>query len=231
MALRRYARFTIPILTLGLWVSPVAATDHVQEQIAAQLPGWTIAQMAKGDLNQDSRTDVVVTLQQPGASDEGTPGMAMLAIFFGGPGGTLRLHTKAPQAVCVGCGGPRASFIEVLGSPSISAKGILNVTYEGGSREAWTVVFKWRYDVKTDHFILIGETRENRDTLSDGGEMPPGEVTSEDINYSSGRMIRTISKGGTQRCRVKPALRAITLADFDFESFAGEDRFVEDSCK
>ena len=118
-----------------------------------------------------------------------------------------------------------------MGSPSISAKGILNVTYEGGSREAWTVVFKWRYDVKTGHFILIGETRQNRDTLSDNGEMPPGEVSAEDINYSSGKMIRTISKGGTQHCRVKPALRAINLAGFDFETFAGEDRFVEDSCE
>ena len=90
MALRRYARFTIPMLTLCLGTNLAAATDAVPQQIAAQLPGWTIAQMVKGDLNRDSLVDVVVALQQPEASEEGTPGRAMLAIFLGGPGGTLR---------------------------------------------------------------------------------------------------------------------------------------------
>ena len=67
--------------------------------------------------------------------------------------------------------------------------------------------------------------------MYDDGEVEPGEVISEDINYASGKMIRTINKVGTQHCRVKPAWRAINLADFDFESSSGEDRFVEDSCK
>ena len=181
------------MLTLWLAAGPAAAAEPVETQIAAQLPGWTLAQVAKGDLNGDSLTDVAVTLRRPGPKGDGAPGKAMLAIFLGGPGGTLRLHTKAPKAVCTGCGGAKAPFDEVLGTPSISAKGILGVTYEGGSREAWTVLLKWRYDAKSNRFVLIGETRDNRDTLADNGEMEPGQVSSEDINYLSGKMIRIIS--------------------------------------
>src|SRR6185436_5039339 len=137
------------------------------------------------------------------------------------------LHTKAPKAVCVGCGGPKASFTDVLGSPAINAKGILGMTYEGGSREMWTMLYKWRYDAKSDRFLLIGETSDYADTLADDGELEPGQVQSEDINYLSGKMIRKVSKRGTQHCAVKPSLRAIDLARFDFEKSSEDDKFVK----
>jgi hypothetical protein len=219
------------MLTLCLAAGPAAAVDPIAAQIAAQLPGWTVAQMAKGDLNGDSLADVAVTLRRPGPGAEGAPAKVMLAIFLAGPGGTLRLHTKAAKAVCIDCGGAKGPFDEVLGTPSINTKGILGITYQGGSRETWTVFLKWRYDAKANRFLLIGETRDYADTLADDGEIEPGEVSAEDINYLSGKMIRTISKGGTQHCRVKPAWRAINLARFDFEGSSGDDRFVEDSCK
>src|SRR3954471_10387226 len=73
---------------------------------------------------------------------------ALLVVFLGGPDGKLRLHTQVPKAVCVGCGGAKGSFDSVLGELSITPKGVLVVTYEGGSREMWTATYKWRHDAK-----------------------------------------------------------------------------------
>jgi hypothetical protein len=145
-------------------------------------------------------------------------------------GGKLRLHTEAPKAVCPGCGGPKGSWGGVLGDPSI-AKGILTMEYLGGSRELWVFKQKWRLDPRKDRFVLIGETRENSDTIAEDGQMEPGQLSFEDINHLSGKVLRRISHRGTRRCQVKPELRGLELAGFDWEKHTEGDRFVKGSCR
>jgi len=90
-----------------------------------------------------------------------------------------------------------------------------------------------RHDAKADRFLLIGETHDAHDTLADDGELEAGQVSSEDINYLSGKMLRAISKGGTQVCKVKPRRRPVELRSFDFEAEQARegDKFVAGSCK
>jgi hypothetical protein len=220
-------------MTMTLFVALLAAatggvSDPVETQAEAAFPGWTMERKAAGDLNGDSRVDVVVTLRREGKETA----QGMLAVFLCEADGKLRLHTRAPKAVCVGCGGPKAPFDEVLGEPSITPKGILSVAYEGGSREMWTWTFKWRYDASVDRFLLIGETQAVVDTLSDDGELDPGQVSFEDINYLSGKMRRTISQRGTQTCDVKRTLNTTQLGTFNFEKYAWDtEKAVKGSCK
>jgi hypothetical protein len=58
-------------------------------------------------------------------------------------------------------------------------------------------------------------------------------VSNEDINYLSGKMLRTISKGGTQTCKVKQNRRPLELRLFDLESEQAREgeKFVTGSCK
>ena len=67
-------------------------------------------------------------------------------------------------------------------------KNVLFITYEGGARDKWTEVFKWRLDASKRDFVLIGSTYEVEDTV---GKDPKETV---DINYVTGRVNRVIGK-------------------------------------
>jgi hypothetical protein len=62
--------------------------------------------------------------------------------------------------------------------------------------------------------------------------MEAGELQSEDVNFVTGKMIRTLSRKGAFKCKVTPGVASATLADFDYEQFAGLGQlFVDGSCK
>ncbi|HYV46352.1 MAG TPA: hypothetical protein VFA20_15895 [Myxococcaceae bacterium] len=225
----------LPIRACGAAVAVLllggARPSPLEAQLAKDFPGWTVDEKAQGDLNGDSVKDWAVTLKRP---SEGGAGRLepMLAIYLGTKGGGLELHTRAPRAVCIGCGGVKSSPDGVIGVPTITPRGVLELAYEGGSREAWSDTHKWRYDAGKDAFELIGRTYVVRDTLSEDGHMEPGEMESEDINFSTGKMVRTLSGKGAFTCKVKPGVASAKLAEFDYEHFTDiEQLFVDGSCK
>ena len=217
------------LLLLALLHAEAAPAKSIDAQIAAALPDFRLLRQAEGDLNGDGLPDIAAVLQEKGDGSDG-PRAGMLAVFLRTTAGKLRLHTRAPDAVCPGCGGPKGDWSGVLGDPSI-AKGILTMEYLGGSRDLWVFKQKWRLDPRKDRFVLIGETREDSDTLSDDGEVEPGQLSFEEINYLSGKMTRRISHRGTRHCQVRPELRGLELADFDWEAHTEGDRFVKGSCR
>jgi hypothetical protein len=220
------------VLDLLLAFAAEAPADPIEAALAGAFPGYQLAEQAAGDLDGDGRKDVVMTAKKPAPEGESDGEVRpLLAVFLGTAEGKLRLDTSAPQAVCVGCGGAKAPFGEVLGTPSIDKRGVLTVTYEGGSREMWSIQLKWRRDRKTNRFALIGETATYADTLSEDGKLERGSVEREDINYATGKMTRKISGEGTYRCDVKPGIAAPDLARFDFQARGDDDRFVKGSCK
>lgn len=223
------------LLAVLVWLLAVVTSgEPVEKEIAAAFPGWTVVDRASGDLDGDQVADLAVTVQRP-APEQSESGNyeGALAVFLRGADGALRLQTRAPKAVCFGCGGVKGIAVRALGAPSINAKGILIVTYTGGSRQMWDLTYKWRYEAKTDRFLLVGETHHIVDTHSDDGELDAGQVSSEDINYLSGKMLRTISKGGTQSCKVKRRAGRAELRTFDIEAEQGDDhdRSVKGSCR
>jgi hypothetical protein len=202
---------TIALLLALANPPPAPAAGPLEAKVAEEFKGWAIVGKAVGDLNGDSLPDAAVTLRR--GDDH-----AMLAVLLGTPAGGFRVHTRAPGAVCVNCGA--LVYGDLVGAPAINAKGILLLTYEGGGTSLeWTAVLKWRHDRKTDRFLLIGETREYRNTKEGG-------TSDEDINYLTHKMLRD---GGAERCRVKPW--TTDLRRFDWEKEGLADREVEGSCK
>jgi hypothetical protein len=212
----------------GASAGAVAAPPPIEIQVARDFPGWSIDSRVEGDLDGDGQRDTVVVLKRI-RSPESPEGA--LAVYLALRDGRLALHTKAPRAVCTGCGGVKVDPDAVVGEPAITSKGILTLTYAGGSREMWSFTTKWRLDRSSNRFLLIGDTYDVVDTIAEGPDTS-GDVSHEDINYSTLRMLRKLAGKGTFACRVRPDLARIALGSFDFEKYAQEpQRFVDGTCK
>lgn len=182
--------------------------------IHRDFPGWKIHQQVRGSLNGDIDDDMAAILSRPA---EGTDenGQALLVVYLDDGHGGYKLHTKARKAVCVGCGGPKAAMGEVLGEVDIS-KGLLHITYEGGSREVFSDELKWRLDPKKNKFLLIGETRRVTDTAGDEPDV------TLDINYATLKEEKLTGKKKTS-CAVARKFRAVELSAFDYDGKHVED--------
>lgn len=200
-------RFLLTLALLCLLSHPARA-DTIEDVTKRDFSGYDLFAQTAGDLNGDSKTDYVAIMFKPAKSDD-EQGEAMLAIYLA-DGDKLKLHTKADKAICVGCGGPKAVSAQPFGDLSITG-GVLNITLEGGSREEYTLVEKWRLDKKAGKFILIGESNDAVDTAGE----EPEDI--RDINYSTLKMDRTI--GGKKRsCKVDPQFKGQELSTFDYEN-------------
>jgi hypothetical protein len=176
--------------------------------VSHDFSGWTTHQVAQGDLNGDGNPDAAIILSKPAEGDDEN-GQALLVVYLDDGQGNYKLHTEAPKAICVGCGGPKAAMGEPLGELSI-VKGQLHVTYEGGSREAFSDELKWRLDKDQKNFVLIGETHQVTDTA---GEEPDKTL---DINFLAMKAEVTVGKKRIF-CTVPPDVAAIDLAGFDYD--------------
>lgn len=98
------------------------------------------------------------------------------------------------------------------------SKGLLLISYQGGSREAFSDVLKWRYDSKKRKFILIGETNQDTDTI---GDEPTDRI---DINYATMTMERRVGRR-KKSCSVPAAFRTLELTSFDYEGKHFDDLY------
>lgn len=196
------------VSALIVMAAGTARAAEPESVIRRDFPGWKIHQQVRGSLNGDIDDDVAAILSKPA---EGTDenGQALLVVYLDDGHGGYKLHTKARKAICVGCGGPKAAMGEPLGDISIS-KGLLHVTYEGGSREVFNDELKWRLDAKKNKFLLIGETRHVTDTVGD----EPEETL--DINYAALKEEKAIGKAKVS-CPVKARFKALDLSSFDYD--------------
>ena len=170
--------------------------------------GWKIHQLVRGSLDGDADDDLAAILSKPAEGNDEN-GQALLVVYLDDGKGGYKLHTRARKAVCVGCGGPKAAMGEPMGELSIS-RGLLHVTYEGGSREVFSDELKWRLDAKRNKFLLIGETRRVTDTLGDA----PDETL--DVNYAS---LRAEEKSGKRKtsCTLGAKYKSLELSAFDYD--------------
>ncbi len=184
----------------------------IENNIGRDFRGFSVFEKVAGDLNGDGVVDYVATLWKNHLRT------APVVVYFGNGKGDFILQTKAPVANCFWCGGMKGTPNEPIGRLSINNKGILVMTFKGGSREVWTDVLKWRFDKKQKEFFLIGETYTSVDNF---GEEPTERT---DINYSTGKMEKNIGKKG-KICQFSLPLKMI-LRTFDFENQHVGDLFL-----
>lgn len=198
--------FTILLMIFAI----TTAHADIDALLAKDFPGWDIDHQVTGNLDGDNTPDAAAVIwQQP--KDEESRGNALLVVYLNG-----KLHTKAENATCIGCGGPKASFDQPLGTLKITDKGLLTVSYSGGARSMYDIVMKWRLDKPADKFLLIGESTTTTDTL---GEYPEEFM---DINYSTLNASRRTGKK-TVTCPVSPQQKLQELSGFDYYEKHGND--------
>lgn len=198
----------------------------VSAKIMALHKGWVLETQTLGDLNGDSTQDVVAVLKRT-SKKEDEPLEALLVVYFVDKAGSLSKALEAPHVLCFECGG-------IKGAPlpfefEIKNK-VLGIRYEGGSREAFSHLTKWRY--QNGGFFLIGSTHSSQDSLADKKDMIA--TITRDANVLSGKMIEKIetnlesvgeelpkTKSKELKCKIKATYKTMQLQNFKFQEFEG----------
>ncbi|MFA5181788.1 MAG: hypothetical protein WC405_10745 [Syntrophales bacterium] len=143
--------------------------------------GWKIEEELRGHLHADSGADIVLQLieDKPEENSKGElqDRYRALVILFMTPDGKYRRVAVAGKLIqCPKCGG-------VLGSADLKiVKGVLLVSQLSGSRWATDHLRRFRYDVKTGRFLLIGEDIKEWDRAT-------GNSVVTSINYFTGQKV------------------------------------------
>jgi hypothetical protein len=216
----RFLFLFLALSSLGYTASDLTA------KVKAQAKGWDVLESAEGDLNGDGIADIAAILFQgdvEAAAQAENPPPAPLRVYFADKSGNVKLAVEAPKATCVHCGGMKGGPVPF--SLQI-AKGVFQLTYSGGSRYAYAVTTKWRY--QKDGFYLIGITATDVDTAgSDVGAIVGIE---RDVNLSTLAMVEKIEKirsatpdgerkttGTEKRCKVPASFQRKRLEEYDVE--------------
>lgn len=192
--------------------------------IGAFIPeGYDTLMMVTGDLDRDTKPDVVMVLRhdveeasEPGNTDS-LPSRILVVLLRKGNGFVLSVASGA-VIMCKYCGG-------IMGDPFESVeieKGLLIVRHYGGSAWRWGSTYKFRF--QNNNFFLIGKTTiyywnvemcENLDEFA-GTEK-------EDINFVTGAYIKKkVSQEGCKlllnkkgKSKIKPLIK---LSKFSIEN-------------
>ena len=185
--------------------------------------GWrleTDEAVVTGDLNRDGVADAVLRLVEdmPVENSEGTLNTRYraLVILVARPDGGFMRAAVAPKllgcSTCFGAlGGPDGSNIQVE-----IKNGVLDVNQLSGSREATDLTLRFRHDLTTNRYQLIGAERSDYDRAAGGG-------SSTSTNYLTGaRVIKTttVGRGGRESTTSKTARVPRTrqfIEDVDYE--------------
>jgi hypothetical protein len=185
--------------------------------------GWKVETdegVVSGDLNRDGVPDAVLRLVEdlPLQGPDGvynTRYRALVILIARPDGGFMRGPVATKLLGCSLCFG-------VLGDPEggniqVEIKnGILDVSQLSGSREATDLTLRFRHDLTTNRYQLIGAERSEYDRAAGGG-------TGTSTNYLTGvRVIKTtkVGRGGrestTSRTTRVPRTRQF-IEDVDYE--------------
>jgi hypothetical protein len=143
--------------------------------------GWVIETQIEGDLNKDSKPDIVLGLIEDlpdRVKDVPQDRSRALLILFRSEGGALQLAAASARLLrCTTC------FGMLQTSPIIKvAKGVLIVNHVYGSRDSVDYTLRFRYEPGLKRFLLIGEDIKSTDRLT-------GLSTVESTNYLTGQKI------------------------------------------
>ncbi|WP_162910638.1 hypothetical protein [Hymenobacter oligotrophus] len=169
---------------------------------AAFVPkGWRLEQQLLGDLNADRRPDKVLMLieqQSPDPQDD-TRYRALVVLLAQPDGRLLRAGVGSKLLYCTTCFG-------ALGGegtqPQLSiARGVLLVSHYAGSRWAYQVLQRFRYETATGRMRLIGEDYTSIDRAS-------GASKSLSTNMLTGKQVMQVQPAEGQP---KPAPQPRTV--------------------
>ncbi len=208
---------------MGLWLIlliPVIWAPQVrtEEFSAKDLPregkslsdfipeGWTIEDQAKGDLNGDGVSDVAAILVQ--TTEEVENGRALIVLLGRGGGKFVLAGTNGKLIQCKGCGGVKE------GQGVQIKKGVIVLYQWTGSREYAQYTWRFRYDPKSERFVMIGKDIDNADA-------GVGNGTIESFNYLTGRKI-------VETYRYDEKMEHKIATSTKKESGPGETPFLED---
>lgn len=139
--------------------------------------------------------------------------------------GKKPLIMDSPGVLCFRCGGVKG--VAITGRPEITAGKVLQISYNGGSRQYWSHLVKWRFDEATEALQLIGYTASVVDTLqedpNDFADDRIGELISMDINYRTRKVEKKVvgknRKPKLFKCRLSADYKIPSFSDFNYEDF------------
>ncbi len=186
-------------------------------------PGWAVEEQLSGDLNDDSKPDLVLKLieeKPPDGGDGAGDRQRALIILFRDQDGKLRRAAVADKLLqCASCGGAFYGTVEAPANVKIDS-GVLIVSQDHGSRNVTEQTFRFRYEPGAKKFILIGLDVTDNDRAT-------GVVVEESTNFITGRKSVTRSQydkrldkhviRSTSRRRV--ARGHITIEEVDYEKY------------
>jgi hypothetical protein len=191
-----------------------AEADSLQKFVPE---GWKIEEQVTGDLNGDSVPDYAVKLLEDkpakDSDDVATERQRALLIVLQQQGGKLSRAAVADRLLqCTRCGG---SFYGVSESPANVKieKGVIVVDQDHGSRNLTNTYYRFRYDVSSRQFVLIGFDYADADRGT-------AQVISESTNYLTG--VRTVFRGKGNRdvkSSSKIPVKKTSIEQVDSEKF------------
>lgn len=197
-------------------LSGVAAEGDSAKAFAPK--GWVVEEEVTGDLNGDSKPDVVVKLieDKPAEDKDGIPleRYRALLVLLRTDGGKLRRAATADRLLmCTTCGGmlsdPSGANVQVE-----ITKGVIVIDQLRGSREAVNTTLRFRHDARLNRFVLIGEDVETRDRAT-------GATTRESSNFLTGVKL-------TEKYRYDERTDKEALVSKQRQRLTGAKRFIED---
>lgn len=178
-------------------------------------PGWGVEDQAAGDLNGDGLSDYAIKLVETAVEQDGNPAARQraLVIVFGTKDGEFsRAAVNDKLLQCTRCGGAFYGVVESPANVKIE-KGVLVIDQDHGSREVTNTTYRFRYDLASRKFVLIGFDFSDADRATAG-------VVSESTNYSTGVRIVTRSKGGKDvKSRTQIPKSKVYLEQVDSEMY------------
>ncbi len=138
--------------------------------------GWKSQDEQTGDLNGDGLPDAVLQLieDKPEQDAKGAfqeRSRAFLILFKTADGKFSRAAVANKLLMCAGCGGMLGGTGETPAADVKIEKGVLIVSQLSGSRESTDLLQRFRYDVPSQKFLLIGRDITSTDRLVGNSEI------------------------------------------------------------